>query len=193
MRARTPKTKASEPATTTITEPSEFKSDDVTAASSSADLSPAEAAPVAPDRERKERVIHTRVPAVLEAELKRFADNLRVPVSNLIRTILEDAVAVADRAGQSVERELLTVAQRVGNERERMRGAIARLDPLDGVYGFQPLILNVRAFCARCSAALEPGTAAHCALSAGDGPRRFVCNTCLPGAASGEPPLGEHP
>ena len=30
---------------------------------------------------KKERVLHTRVPAVLERELKRFADNLRVPVS----------------------------------------------------------------------------------------------------------------
>ena len=28
---------------------------------------------------KHERVIHTRVPAVLEEELKRFADNLRVP------------------------------------------------------------------------------------------------------------------
>ena len=39
----------------------------------------------------KERVIHTRVPALLEEELKRFAENLRMPVSNLVRAILEDA------------------------------------------------------------------------------------------------------
>ena len=48
---------------------------------------------------KKERVLHTRVPAVLERELKRFADNLRVPVSNLVRTILEDALSVADAVG----------------------------------------------------------------------------------------------
>ena len=48
----------------------------------------AEEAPAEP-REKKERVIHTRVPAVLEAELKRFAEGLRVPVSNVIRTLLE--------------------------------------------------------------------------------------------------------
>ena len=42
----------------------------------------ADAEPTEPAREaRKERVLHTRVPAVLERELKRFADNLRVPVS----------------------------------------------------------------------------------------------------------------
>ena len=42
--------------------------------------------------DKKERVLHTWVPAVLEAELKCFAQNLRVPVSNLVRTILEDAL-----------------------------------------------------------------------------------------------------
>lgn len=156
-------------------------------------VSPAQAEPTqaAPERNLKERVIHTRVPAVLEAELKRFADNLRVPVSNLIRTILEDAVAVADRAGESVERELLTVAHRVGTERERMRGAVAKLDPLEGVYGFQPLTLHVKAYCARCSQVLEAGTAAHCALSEAQGPRRFVCNQCVPSPTSGAAPEGE--
>src|SRR6187431_563417 len=56
--------------------------------------------------DRKERVLHTRIPAVLEQELKRFAENLRVPVSNLVRTILEDAVSVADAAGDKVEEGL---------------------------------------------------------------------------------------
>ena len=133
------------------------------------------------DKSKKERVIHTRVPAVLEAELKRFADNLRIPVSNLIRTILEDAVAVADRASESVERELRTVAQRVGDERERLRRAVARPDPLDGVYGFQPLVMNRYDACTKCSARLEPGSPANIALSDRPGARVFVCPNCLPG------------
>src|SRR5271166_3750848 len=60
-----------------------------------------DAEPEDPRDAKKERVLHTRVPAVLERELKRFADNLRVPVSNLVRTILEDAVSVADAATES--------------------------------------------------------------------------------------------
>ena len=56
-----------------------------------------------PKEAKKERVLHTRVPAVLERELKRFAENLRIPVSNLVRTILEDAVSVADVATENVE------------------------------------------------------------------------------------------
>ena len=52
-------------------------------------------------KRRKERVIHTRVPAVLEQELKRLADGLRVPVSNVVRTILEDAVDALDSVGET--------------------------------------------------------------------------------------------
>ena len=75
---------------------------------------------------KKERVIHTRVPAVLEEELKLFAENLRVPVSNVIRTILEDALLVADQAGDRVERELRSGAARVAHGRETLRRALAR-------------------------------------------------------------------
>ena len=75
--------------------------------------------------EKKERVLHTRVPAVLEAELKRFAQNLRVPVSNLVRTILEDALEVADAAGDRVEERLRKAASQLQVERERLR----RQDP----------------------------------------------------------------
>ncbi len=135
----------------------------------------------AAEREKKERVIHTRVPAVLEAELKRFAENLRVPVSNLIRTILEDAVAVADKATESVERELRTAAKRVNDEREKLRRSVARPDPLEGVYGFQPLVMNVHSTCAKCSKPLDPGADALLALSDREGPRQFVCPSCMPG------------
>ena len=74
-------------------------------------------------------MIHARVPAVLEEELKRFADNLRVPVSNLIRTILEDALAVADQAGRRVERELRSGVAQLAHGREILRRKLARRIP----------------------------------------------------------------
>src|SRR4051794_20887955 len=98
------------------------------------DESPSPAAPAIPSKDRdkekdkdeeggeqrKERVIHTRVPAVLEQELKRLAENIRVPVSNLIRTILEDAVEMADRAGRGVEEELRQAASTLSSKRENI-------------------------------------------------------------------------
>jgi hypothetical protein len=76
--------------------------------------------------DRKERVLHTRVPAVLEQELKRVADALRLPVSNLVRTILEDALSAVDHVGRRAEGELRGVAERLAHERDRLRGGLAR-------------------------------------------------------------------
>lgn len=155
---------------------------------------PAEAPPqatdAAPEREagasdRKERVLHTRVPAVLERELKRFADNLRVPVSNLVRVILEDAVQAADAAGESVEGRLKRAAQQLGREREKLKKRVLPdQDQFDGVYAFQPVTLAQPARCAKCGRALARGEHAHYGLT--EAPARvpheriFVCDTCLP-------------
>lgn len=68
---------------------------------------------------RKGRVLHTRVPEVLEEELKQVARSLRIPVSNLVRTILEDAVATTQAVGRVAEEELHGAADRIARERAR--------------------------------------------------------------------------
>ncbi len=131
---------------------------------------------------KKERVLHTRVPAVLERELKRFADNLRVPVSNLVRTILEDAVSVADAATENVEERLKMAARHLEKERERIKKRIEH-DPLEGIVAFQDVVLAVPATCAKCGIELARGVKAHMGIGESPGhPRRFVCQDCLPRA-----------
>jgi hypothetical protein len=135
------------------------------------------------EQSRKERVLHTRVPAVLERELKRFADNLRVPVSNLVRTILEDAVNVADAGIENVEVRLKRAAAHIGEEREKLKKRVAT-DPLDGVFAFQEVRLAQTAKCAKCSREMKRGDKAHLGLN--DSPLRapdervFICDACLP-------------
>ncbi len=142
--------------------------------------------------ERKERVIHTRVPAVLEQELKRLAENIRVPVSNLIRTILEDAVEMADRAGRGVEEELHRAATTLSSKREHIlkkkaQSAIAQRHPLDGVIGFQSMTLASDARCARCDSAIDAGDDAHLGVSADPtAPRVVVCDACVPRSDRGK-------
>jgi ATP-dependent Lon protease len=136
----------------------------------------------AKDDAKKERVIHTRVPAVLERELKRLAEGLRVPVSNLVRSVLEDAVAVADQAGERVEDRLKTFADNLGTERGKIKRRVQR-DPLKDVFAFQPVKLAQPASCAKCEKVLGRGSSANLGLSddAGPGkPRVFVCDDCLP-------------
>lgn len=131
---------------------------------------------------KKERVLHTRVPVVLERELRRFADSLRVPVSNVVRTILEDALSVADAAGDEVETRLAKAAREVGKSREKLREKLHK-DPLRDVFAFQAVTLAQGAECAKCGADLPAGVAAHLGLT--DSPRKpgerlFVCGDCLP-------------
>ncbi len=142
--------------------------------------------PTGPKEAKKERVLHTRVPAVLERELKRFAENLRIPVSNLVRTILEDAVSVADVATENVEQGLKRAAEHLEHERERLKRRIEQHDPLAGVVAFQEVTLAMPVSCARCSSELPPGTRVHLGISDGrngvERPRVFVCGSCLPRA-----------
>jgi hypothetical protein len=132
---------------------------------------------------RKERVLHTRVPAVLERELKRFADNLRVPVSNLVRTILEDALNVADAATENVEERLKSAARTLEKERERIKKKMEH-DPLEGIVAFQEVTLAMPARCAKCGRDLPRGERAHMGISDGmhapAARRTFVCQECLP-------------
>jgi hypothetical protein len=130
---------------------------------------------------KKERVLHTRVPAVLERELKRFAESLRVPVSNLVRTILEDALNVADAATENVEERLKKAAHQLEIERERLKKRV-HIDPLADVFAFQAVTLAQGSSCVKCEREMKPGERAHLGLT--DGPPRgrriFVCEACLP-------------
>jgi hypothetical protein len=105
--------------------------------------------------ERKERVLHARIPVALEEQIKRLAQALRVPVSNVVRNMLEDAIEVT---------------RRVSGPRS-----------LADVYGWQELVLNVDAPCARCGKDLHAGDAAYVGLSThARDPRHFICSACLP-------------
>jgi hypothetical protein len=136
-----------------------------------------------PSPAKKERVLHTRVPAVLERELKRFAENLRVPVSNLVRTILEDALSVADAATENVEERLKKAAHQLEVEREKLKKKVMP-DPLSEVFAFQDVMLAQPAQCVKCGRDLKAGEKAHLGLT--DGPPRggarriFACDACIP-------------
>lgn len=144
----------------------------------------------------KERVLHTRVPAVLERELKRLAHNLRVPVSNVVRAILEDAIDAVDTVGERAEGGLVGFAERVQRQRDELRSRVrgeeeqgepaseetrcpsAASEALEGVYGYQPLVLATDARCSICGRALRAGEGAHRALFDDPGKRVLLGPEC---------------
>ena len=52
------------------------------------------------ERRRKERILHTRISEGLEDDLRQAAEELRVPVSNLVRNVLEEAVTVVEAVSE---------------------------------------------------------------------------------------------
>ncbi len=155
------------------------------------------------DEAPKERVLHTRVPAVLEQELKRLARSLRVPVSNVVRAILEDAVDAVDSVGERTESELLGFVDRLARQRDELRSRVrARSEEtaedaeaeveseapascpesapalLDGVFGYQPLVLAADTPCSVCGRVLSAGSDAHRALFDDASKRVWVGGEC---------------
>jgi hypothetical protein len=109
--------------------------------------------------ERKERVLHARIPAGLEEQIKRLAEGLRVPVSNLVRNMLEDAIDVTRR--------------------------VATPKAAD-IYGWQALVMNVAVPCVRCGKELEAGERAFVGLSSDPrDAKHFICSVCLPRTSKG--------
>jgi len=84
-------------------------------------------------RHRKERVLHTRISEQLAEDLRAAAEDLRLPVSNLVRNVLEEAFSAAEQMSEDVGELLEDVidraewaSERVRRRRERRRQRRAR-------------------------------------------------------------------
>src|SRR6516164_130734 len=66
------------------------------------------------ERGRKERVLHTRISEQLAEDIRRVADDLRVPVSNLVRNVLEETFSVVETVTDNLGTWLEEVATEVG-------------------------------------------------------------------------------
>ena len=130
------------------------------------------------DRDRKERVIHTRVPESLEAELRKRAQELGMSVSNLVRNVLGHAFGlvgdvVAD--SQAIARAARGDSGREGAQAPPKPKAESADDPVEDVLAWQPIVLNKNALCSQCNDLLPRGREA----AIGVGTRVIVCPTCL--------------
>jgi hypothetical protein len=160
-----------------------------------------------PEPERKERVIHTRVPESLEAELRQKAQDLGISVSNLVRNVLGHAfglvgVVVAD--SHAVARAARGETAKAAGPTPRSEASAppprahepARADAgeaaMDDVLGWQPMVLGKNAVCARCNEILPRGSDAAIGIPEAGGGRLVICLVCLeqlraPSAQNQEP------
>lgn len=121
-------------------------------------------------------------------------------MSNLVRAILEDAVVGVDLVGRRAEGQLHRVVDRLSQERERLRNmaGVKESDPsvlepeepesppspIDGVIGYQPLMLAKPSTCALCRRDLMVGEQVFLGVRDQLGPRVLIGQECLPNSDS---------
>jgi hypothetical protein len=129
------------------------------------------------DDEKKERVIHTRVPESLEAELRERAQALGISVSNLVRNVLGHAFGLVG----DVAADLDAIARAARGPRAEKPAAPPATEPADvgDVLAWQPIVLAKNAVCARCNELLPRGSAAALGIAEHGGGRAIICNVCL--------------
>ena len=129
-------------------------------------------------RHRQERWLHARISETLEDALKREARRRRQPVSLLVRNVLEGALDLVEDIVESS----LGVAngfEHRGRHRRRPDASTADATGLHDVYGWQEIILNRAASCARCEASLAAGAPAFRGLRDDAGAAVFLCPACI--------------
>ena len=122
--------------------------------------------------ERKERVIHSRVPESLDDEIKRKARRLGVSVSNLVRNVLEHTVELVE----DIVTDGAEIARSAGGA-SGPRPARAGYRGEPRVLGWQHAVLELNAVCERCNEILPRGSEAAIGIVEA-GPPRFRCRPC---------------
>jgi len=132
-----------------------------------------------------------------------MAEDLRVPVSNLVRNVLEEAFSVVEAVSENVgdliddvvdeaERTRHRIRRRRRNAHHRSRrrfedapnGEEMTHTPVDrqpfpDVIGWQPLILNQAKACADCEEPIEIGERGFAGTTAAGIGAVYLCRDCM--------------
>jgi hypothetical protein len=127
---------------------------------------PRKAAKKKPTAERKDHVLQTRVPESLYDDLVDQARRLRVPVSNLVRNILEDSIRIVENIVDGG----LDIAEALANR--------ASDEDLAQAVGWQLMTTGRRIPCARCGTSIEKGAQAFTSVGVPGGKTFVICGEC---------------
>jgi len=149
---------------------------------------------------RKERVLHTRISEPLAEDIRRVAEDLRVPVSNLVRNVLEEAFAVVETVSENVGDLIEEVVDEAERTAERIRRysdrgrhssgrhddqrrepaqARASRDEHPQVLGWQPLVFNRPQVCSDCEESIERGERGYVGVTSNGLSDIHLCRDCL--------------
>jgi len=133
--------------------------------------------------ERKEKILHTRVPDSLDRHIKRRARSLGMSVSTVVRNVLLTTFGlVEDIVNDSADIALAATGHETLDSRHRLRARAPYTQGPTGsaeVLAWQEVVLNLNAVCDDCNAILRKGTRAGISVRELPGPRAIICSRCL--------------
>jgi len=151
-------------------------------------------------RERKkEKVLNLRIGKDLENKIKAEAERINIPVSNLVRSILEDTFDLVEGIGTNVGNLVGDVVENAENIAENFRSVVKEyvstdeqdaeapaggdkpsLDSLvDDVPAWQEVTAGKSALCAVCDETIGRGDKVHTGISDSTRERLFLCGKCI--------------
>ena len=117
-------------------------------------------------KERKDHVLQARVSKEMYKDLVSQAKRLRVPVSNLVRNILEDSLRMVENIVDGGIEIAETLSGKVGKE------------DLESVVGWQSIIANKSLPCSCCNERIHQGEEVFMAVGAPRGRTIIICGEC---------------
>lgn len=143
--------------------------------------------------QRKERVLHTRVPESLDRQIKTRARGLGLSVSTVVRNVLLNTFGLVEDIVTDSTNIALAIAgedtpEAGTRQRRRTSAADTEENAVAGqVLAWQEAVLNVNAVCERCNAVLRKGARAAIGVREQPGPRSILCPTCLDAVGGSRP------
>lgn len=128
---------------------------------------------------RKDRVLNTRISEDLDEQLRRQADEMNMPVSQLVRKILSRTVNMVGNISGNVEYLMKEAIEDVANiadaakPEELQRKKLKESEKLEGVVGWQAMTAQRRLRCALTGQVIESGADAYLSVRT-DGNKPFV-------------------
>ena len=124
-------------------------------------------------RDRKDKVLHTRIPRQLDQYLKEHAEDLGLSVSSMVRNVLLNSFSLVE----GVVMDSASLA--LGQSRSAPQDVNAPdLGSSQAVLGWQALTLNVNAVCHQCNDLMPKGSAGGLGVPTSERPL-FLCGNCL--------------
>ena len=128
-------------------------------------------------RNKKDRVLNTRISEELDRELREQAERLDMPVSQLVRNILGRTVDLVGNLSGNIESLVHNVVDDVASFRtvaSPASGKPSKPQGLDNVIGWQAITISRPSVCAVTGETLAKGSSAHLSLRSDGGPRAVI-------------------